>query len=111
MQPEPGAYSPAVVIWRIRRMAPLKVWARRMKVHRVTLSRLVAGEYRRCPEALKRLTDLLKSYDSGEWKFIEPENPRRADDWKWEGRAGFEPAPLRIQHGVNGFTIKLGGEV
>ena len=93
--------SPAREFWQIRRLiiaaAPVKVWARRLGVHRVTMSRCLSME----PQLFRmrqRLIEVFESMERGEWRFIPPDhydgksNKGRKDTtgWSWTGETPSE---------------------
>lgn len=108
----PGAPAqPAPEFWRVRKAiiaaAPVKVWARRLGVHRVTVSRALSLD----PQLLRlrqRLVSTFQSLQRGEWRFIPPPDVpgnhrgrRNADGWTWEGETPDE----REQRLAKGFRI------
>lgn len=102
---------PEQEFWRLRKAiiaaAPVKVWARRLGVHRVTLSRALSLD----PQLLRlrqRLVDTFESMKRGEWRFIPPEDfggnnrgRKNTAGWTWEGETKDE----REQRLAKGFRI------
>lgn len=79
---------------KVRRIAPVKVWAQRLSVHPVSLSRALSLEPGTNVTSLRRrLQAYLKSWERGEWRFIEPVVKKRfgprqkIEGWRWEGES------------------------
>lgn len=97
MAPEPRPRE----FWQIRRLiiqaAPVKVWARRLGVHRVTMSRCLSME----PQLFRLRQQLIEAFESlerGEWHFIPPDcydgrsnkGRKSASAWSWTGETPSE---------------------
>lgn len=80
--------------------APLKSWARRGSINRITLQKMLVGDrqYANGPAA-RRMLGLLESLERGEWRWIITGPPHRDRSYRWEGYAPFEHRP--------GFQVSL----